>query len=61
MSTFTHPHVVSNLYDFLSPVEHKRRHLNNTIDFNCMAGGGGTEFFSKKKESHAGFEQHKGK
>jgi len=25
MSSFTHPHVVPNLYEFLSSVEHKRR------------------------------------
>ncbi len=27
LSSFTHPHVVSNLYEFLSYVEHKRRYF----------------------------------
>jgi len=27
LSSFTHPQVVSNLYEFLSSVEHKRRYF----------------------------------
>ncbi len=27
LSSFTHPHVISNLYEFLSYVEHKRRYF----------------------------------
>uniref|UniRef100_A0A673JDB2 Centrosomal protein 170 n=1 Tax=Sinocyclocheilus rhinocerous TaxID=307959 RepID=A0A673JDB2_9TELE len=29
LPSFTHPHIASNLYEFLSSVEHKRRYLKN--------------------------------
>jgi len=43
MSSFTHPQVVLNLYEFLSSAEHKRRtwvteQLMDRIDFHSMEG-----------------------
>ncbi len=37
-SSFTHPHVVPNLYDFLSSVEHNIIYITalDPIDFYCM-------------------------
>jgi len=31
LSSFTHPHVITNTYDFLSSVRHKISHLKNGI------------------------------
>jgi len=31
MSSFTHPQVVPNLYEFLSSAEHKRRHFEEWV------------------------------
>jgi len=44
LPSFTHPHVVSNLYYFIAFLEHKRNILQNvrnqtfllTIDFRCV-------------------------
>jgi len=43
LSSFTHPQVVLNLYEFLSSAEHKRRiwvteQLMDRIDFHSMEG-----------------------
>ncbi len=69
LSSFTHPCVVPNLYDFSSSVEHKEDILKNInqrmlvpIDFHCMEK---KRHFSKylllrstKKQTHIDLEQY---
>ncbi len=36
-SSLTHPHVVPNLYEFLSAVEHKIRYFEECLGYNQLA------------------------
>ncbi|MGL5597903.1 MAG: hypothetical protein ACRDDA_07235 [Aeromonas sp.] len=56
VSSYTHPHVVSNLYEFLSSAEQKGRYLEECTDILLNI------FLSvqQKKEIHTGLKQHEG-
>ncbi len=59
--SFTHPHVDSNLYDFRSTMEHKRRNSEkslcvHTMEINFLAYQHSSQYFilCSTKESHIG-------
>ncbi len=69
LSSFTYPHVVPNLYKFLSYVEHKRKYFEEfwilwksmgTINFSITDIPQNIFCVQHKKETHAGLELHEG-
>jgi len=55
LSSFTHPQVVANLYEFLSSAEHKGRYFDwnfGTIDFfSTMKVNGPKQLFGSNRSS----------
>ncbi len=67
VSPFTHPHVVPNLYKFLSYVEHKIYFEPNSSTLTSIVGkeilwNTMEEIFyvQHKRENHTSLEQHEG-
>jgi len=67
LSTFTHPQVVANLYEFLSSAEHKGRYTVCTKEVNGAKQLLVPNFsqnislcVQQKKETHTGLQQLEG-
>jgi len=48
LSSFTHPQIVANLYEFLSSAEHKGRYFEERLEPNSFIGIIGTSIVGKK-------------
>ncbi len=61
LSSFIHPQVVPNLFEFLSTAEHKRRDFEECLFLltskNTMNYQHSSKYLQQKKETHAGLEQ----
>jgi len=57
--SFTHPHVVPNLYEFLSSSEHKRRYFYEVDGYRKLVTNILQNIFliQQKKDTHTGLEQ----